>query len=87
MKRGSPEDHCVNNDNEQTNIKNSYIQILISEIEQWITKNEGKAKLHLYLGCLKLFSFPSPLAALHEVLKAKRNKAIYMNNFIFIGML
>lgn len=85
--KDSPEDDCVNNENEQTNIKNSYIQILISEIEQWITKNEGKAKLHLYLGCLKLFSFPSPLAALHEVLKAKEEQSDLYEQFHIHRML
>lgn len=75
------------NDLEHNHIKSAYIRFLIWEVEQWVGKHEDKARLHLYLGSLKLFTYPSPLAALYEVLIAQEEQTDIYEQFHIHRML
>ncbi len=62
-------------------------RLLIDEITVWNSKQEKRARLHIYLAYLKLFCFENQLAALYELMCARESAPNLYEGFLIYRMM
>ena len=62
--------------------KIDFMKIIINDLTAWNEKQDGRARLHIYLGYLKAACLKNKLAALYEVMCAEESNPNFYEQFI-----
>eukprot|EP01022_Parablepharisma_sp_SALTPOND_P008802 TRINITY_DN1369_c0_g1_i1.p1 TRINITY_DN1369_c0_g1~~TRINITY_DN1369_c0_g1_i1.p1 ORF type:complete len:1592 (-),score=178.13 TRINITY_DN1369_c0_g1_i1:522-5297(-) len=63
-------------------IQQDFIKIVINDLTTWSEKQDGKARIHIYLGYLKATCLKNKLAALYEVMCAEESNPSLYERFL-----